>query len=173
MDSPVQFSVSLTVPCIKAIIACHFKVFFRDVPDKELNEVDDRERAPHIGIVFVAVIVEGDRPAVIVINAPQSDYGTSKVSADIFYDRICIAEVWFCIDVETVFIFAVDVCLRFFEGRSDVPFHFIKECGLESLAQVCIVEIFNGAPEAIIGTAAFGDEAVDMWVPFEGPSKGM
>lgn len=113
VGSPAQFLVSLTMPCIKAIIACHFKMFFRGVLDKGLNEADDRESELHISIVFVAVIVEGDRLSVIAINALQSDYGTSKVSADIFYNRICIAEIGFCIDVETVFIFAVDACLRF------------------------------------------------------------
>lgn len=54
-----------------------------------------------------------------------------------------------------------------------MAFHLIKGCGLESLAHVCIVEIFYSAPEVAIRITTFGDEAVDMWVPFEGSSKSM
>ena len=173
MDGPVQFPVNFALPCIKTVITDHFEVLFRDMLYKELDKIHHRKCPFHINIIFVAVIVEGDRFAVIGIDAFQSDHGPAKVAADVFYNRLRVTEIWLGIDIETIFIFAVDVSFCFFEGRAGVAFHFTKEGSLESMAEVSVVEMFNGTPEAVIGIAAFGDKAVDMGVPFQGASKGM
>ena len=173
MDSPVQFFINLAVPCIKAIISGHFEVFFRDVLDEELNEVQHWECLFHISIVFAAVIVEGNGFAVVGIDAFQCNHRTAKVAADVFYDRLRVTKVRFGIDIETIFIFVVDKSFRFFERRADVAFHFIKKSSLEGLAEVSVAEMSDGAPEAVIRVTAFGDEAVDTRVPFERTAKSM
>lgn len=173
MDSPVQFPVNFALPCIKAIITYHFEVPFRDMLDEELDKIYYRKCPFHISIIFVAVIVEGNRFAVIGIDTFQRDYGPAKVAADVLYNLFRVTKIWFGIDIETIFIFAVDVCFCFFEGSADVAFHFTKEGSLESMAEVSIVEMFNGTPEAVIRIAAFGDKAVDMGIPFQRASKGM
>lgn len=173
MDSPVQFFINPAVPCIKAIIAGHFEVFFRDVLDEEFNEVQHWESTFHISIVFVAVIVEGNGFAVVGIDAFQCDHRTAKVAADVFYDRFGITKIRFGIDIETIFIFTVNESFCFFERRADAAFHFIEEGGLEGLAEINVAEMSDGAPEAVIRVTAFGDEAVDMRVPFERTAKSM
>ena len=52
-------------------------------------------------------------------------------------------------------------------------FQFIKKCGLESLMQVSVVEMFYNPPEAIIRKVALGKKAVNMWIPFQGPAEGV
>ena len=171
--SEVQFFINLTVPCIKAVIAGHFEVFFRDVLDEELNEVHHREGPFHISIIFVAVIVEGNGFAVVGIDAFQGDHRAAKVAADILYDRFRVTKMGLSIDIETIFIFAIDESFRFFERRADTAFHFVEEGSLESFAEVSVMEMSDGAPEAVIRVTAFGDEAVDMGVPFQRTAKSM
>lgn len=52
-------------------------------------------------------------------------------------------------------------------------FKLVKESGLEGFTQKSIVEMLNNSPEAVIRETAFGKEAVDMWIPFEGSAEGM
>lgn len=52
-------------------------------------------------------------------------------------------------------------------------FQFIKKCGLESLAQVSVAEMFYNLPETVIRKAAFGKKAVNMWIPFQGSAESV
>lgn len=44
---------------------------------------------------------------------------------------------------------------------------------MKGFTEVRVIEVFNGAPEAVIGVSAFGKKAVDVRVPFKRASKGM
>ena len=44
---------------------------------------------------------------------------------------------------------------------------------MKRFTEVRVIEIFNSTPETVIGVSTFGKEAVDVWVPFKGASKGM
>jgi len=46
-------------------------------------------------------------------------------------------------------------------------------CGAEGIAEKSIVEIVDIAPEAVVTVAAFGNEAMDVGIPFQIPAKGM
>jgi len=46
-------------------------------------------------------------------------------------------------------------------------------CGAEGIAEKSIVEIVDIAPEAVVTVATFGNEAMDVWIPFQIPAKGM
>ena len=119
------------------------------------------------------VIVESDVTAIIGIDAGRGNNGAAEVAADVFYNAAGVTEVWLCIDIETVFIFFVDGSFRFFEGGADTGFQFIEEGSLEGLAEVGVVEVFHVAPGTVIRESAFGKEAVDMGIPFEGPAESM
>lgn len=117
--------------------------------------------------------MESDEAAVIGINPFQGDGGPSEVTANVFSDNACIAKVGFGIDIETVFVLAVNESLGLFERRPDVLFHFIEEGGPESVAQESITEMFHIAPERVIGKAALGNKAMDVRVPLERAAEGM
>lgn len=60
-----------------------------------------------------------------------------------------------------------------FKGGPDALFHFIKKSGTESIAEEVVIKMSDITPKAVIAKAAFGNETVDMRVPFEVPAEGM
>ena len=158
---------------VEAVITYHLEIPVRDMLDEQGNKVHDRDSFADKSVVLMPVIVEGDEIAIIGINPFQGDGGPSEVTANVFSDNTCIAKVGFGIDIETVFVFAVNESLGFFERRPDVLFQSIEEGGLESVAQESITEMFYIAPEGAIGEAALGNKAMDVRVPLEGAAEGM
>ena len=121
----------------------------------------------------MTVIVERDRITVIVIDPGSSDDRPSKITTDILSDYFGVTEIRFRIDIETMFMFAVTSCFYFFKRRPDPDFQFIEESGAESTAEIVIVKVPDMTPGAVITETAFGEEAVDMGIPFEVPAKSV
>lgn len=121
MKLPIDF----TVPCIQAIVACHFEILFGDVLDEQLNKINRRKGFPDERIVFVFVVMETNRIPIVRINPGKGGYRTTRVTADIIDNRIRIAEVWLCVNIKAVFVFAVYLRFCMFERRSNALFEFI------------------------------------------------
>ena len=119
------------------------------------------------------MIVESDRITVIVIDPGSSDDRPAKITTDILSDYFGVTEIRFSIDIETMFMFAVTSCFYFFKRRPDPDFQFIEESGAESTAEIVIVKVPDMTPGAVITETAFGEEAVDMGIPFEIPAKSV
>lgn len=119
------------------------------------------------------MIVESDRITVIVINPGSSDDRPAKITTNILSDYFGVTENRFSIDIETMFMFAVTSCFYFFKRRPDPDFQFIEESGAESTAEIVIVKVPDMTPGAVITETAFGEEAVDMGIPFEVPAKSV
>ena len=173
MNCFVQRAVGFPMSCIKAIIACHFKVLFRDMLDQEFDKINDGKFFLDIGIILMTVIVENDIFAIIGIDTLKGNHRSSQIPADVFYNGIGITKIWLCVDIETVFIFAVNMGFGFLERWTDPFFHLIKESGLKSLAEEPIMKMSDITPEPIVGETAFGDQAVDMRIPFQRTSESM
>ncbi len=95
----------------------------------------------------------------------------AKVTPDVFNGGLGVATVRLGIDIEPVLMLPVASGLYLFERGADKGFHFIKECGTESIAEESIVEVVHGAPNAVVTEFTLGDEAVDMGVPFQVPAE--
>ena len=119
------------------------------------------------------MIVESDRITVIVIDPGSSDDRPAKITTNILSDYFGVTEIRFSIDIETMFMFAVTSCFYFFKRRPDPDFQFIEESGAESTAEIVIVKVPDMTPGAVITETAFGEEAVDMGIPFEIPAKSV
>ena len=119
------------------------------------------------------MIVESDRITVIVIDPGSSDDRPAKITTNILSDYFGVTENRFSIDIETMFMFAVTSCFYFFKRRPDPDFQFIEESGAESTAEIVIVKVPDMTPGAVITETAFGEEAVDMGIPFEVPAKSV
>ena len=172
-NGPVEFFINFPVPCINAAVADHFEMFFRDMPDETSYELHNRKRFFGIGIIFVAVVMEGDKVAIIFVNSRRGNNRTSQIAPNVFYGGSGAAFSWLGIDIETVFVSPVTTGLNLFERRAGPGFHFTQQCGAESIAEVGIVEVIDIAPETVTAVAAFGNQAVDMGVPFQIPAKGV
>lgn len=148
-------------------------MFFRNVTDQALDKIHNRESLFHIGIVFVAVIMECNRIAVIAVNSGGGDNGPSKIAPDVFGDYFGITEIGLGIDVETVFVLAVAFRFHLFERRTNLVFQPIEKGSTESITEKVVVKMFYMTPETIIAETAFREEAVDVGIPFEVPAEGM
>ena len=121
----------------------------------------------------MTMIVESDRITVIVIDPGSSDDRPAKITTNILSDYFGVTENRFSIDIESMFMFAVTSCFYFFKRRPDPDFQFIEESGAESTAEIVIVKVPDMTPGAVITVTAFGEEAVDMGIPFEIPAKSV
>ena len=161
------------MPCIQAAITNHFKMFFRDVSDETFYEIHNRQGLFHILIVFMAVIVESNSISIIPVNPGCGYDGSAKIASNIFSNDFRIAEIRLGVDIEAVFVLSVAFCFYFFKGGSYFVFHFIEESCAESISQIVVVKVLYMAPAAIITVTAFGNETVDVRIPFEIPAKSM
>lgn len=162
----VQLFVDVPMACVNAAIADHFEMLFRDMPDEALYEIHGRDRFFHIGIILMPVIMEGDKATVIFIDPGGSNGRTAKIAADVFNNSPGIAFVRLCVNIEAVFVFPVTAGFNFFERRANTGFHAVQQGGTESITEEGIVKMSDAAPETIITVTTFGNEAVDVGIPF-------
>ena len=154
-NNPAEFFIRATVACIDAVIPNHFEVCFGDVPDKSFYEIQCGNGLINKLIVLMPIVVEGDRVAVIFINARSSNHRASQVSADVFGDNGGIAEIRFCVDIKPVLLIPVNRGFDFFEGITNPGMHFIKKSGLKRSSKKFVVEVFKRMPTPGITNAAF------------------
>lgn len=172
-DGTAELFVRGAVPGINAIITNHFKIRFRDMTNQSFYELQCRNGFGNKLVIFMPVVVEGDRIAIVFINTGGCNGRASKVSANVLGYDGRIAEVWLCIDIETVFLIAVYRSFDFFEGVSDMLLHFVQKSGLKGFPEQFIAEVFKRTPSTGITNATFRNEAVNMRVPFQVTTKGV
>lgn len=169
----MELFVNITVPGINAAIADHFIMLFGDMLYEAPDELHSRNGFLYILPIFMAVVVEGDRFTVILVNPGSGDDGAPKVTPDVFYNSFRVTFVRLGIDIETFLVLPVTVGFNFFKGWPNHGFHFVKQGSTEGIAKESIVKMPDIAPETVVAVAAFRNEAVDMGVPFQVPAKGV
>lgn len=162
----MELFVNFPVAGIDTAITDHFIMLFRNMPDEPFYEIHNRNGFFHIFVIFVPVVVESNKIAVIFVNPGCGDYGTPEIAANIFDGCLWVAFVGLCIYVETFFVLLVTAGLDFFKGGSDPGLHFVKQGSAEGIAQEGIVKIIDVAPETVVAVSSFRNKAVDMRVPF-------
>ena len=172
-NDSIKFFINLPVAGINAAVTDHFEMLFRDMADKTLYELHNRKGFFHIGVIFVAVVMEGDKVAIIFVNPGGGNNRTSQIAPNVFYGGSGVAFSWLGIDIETVFVFPVTTGLYLFERGTDFGFHFTQQCSAESIAEVGIVEVIDIAPETIIAVTTFRNKAVYVRVPLQISAKGV
>ena len=121
----------------------------------------------------MTIVVESDKIAIIVIDSGGGDNRASKISPDIFDHCFWVTKVWLCINVKAMFVIGVTFCLYPLKGWAKNRFHFVQECCAESITEIIVIKVIYMTPEAVITKTAFGDQAVNMRIPFEIPAKGV
>ena len=169
----MKFFVNFPVPCINAAVADHFEMFFRDMPDETFYELHNRKSFFDIGVIFVTVVMEGDKVAIISVNPGGGNNRTSQIAPNVFYGGFGVAFSWLGIDIETVFVFPITTGLYLFERGTDFGFQFIEQGSAESIAEVGIVEVIDIAPETIIAVTIFRNKAVYVRIPLQISAKGV
>lgn len=141
--------------------------------EESLDKINGRNSFFYVFVIFVPVVVKGNRMTVIMIYSGCCNNRAAKITTDIFDNGFGVTKIRFGINVESLFMIAVTFGFNLFKRRSNDGFHFIQECGAESIAKIGIVKIFDLTPETVITKTAFREEAVDMRIPFEVSAEGM
>lgn len=102
------------MPCIQPSISDHFKVLFRNVADEPFDEIHGRDCFLHIFSIFMAVVMKSNHFAIIFINTGSGYDRTSEIASNIFDYVFRVTFVWFCINIETIFMFGVTFRFYFF-----------------------------------------------------------
>lgn len=98
---------------IYPIVAKHFKMFFGDVDNEFLNEVQSRNGFSNSIIVFVSGVMKGYIFTVIIINTRCGNNRSAKVTTDVLNGDIRSAKIWFCTNIKTVGMFGVHFIFNF------------------------------------------------------------
>ena len=103
----MKFFINLPVACINAAVADHFEMLFRDMADQTLYELHNRKGLFHIGVIFVAVVVKGDKVTIIAVNPGCGDNRPPQIASNVFYGSFWVTFIRLGIDIETVFVIPV------------------------------------------------------------------
>ena len=169
----VEFLVRFQVFCVDAVVADLLEMFFRDMLYEPLHKFQDGEGLSDKLFIFVTVVMEGDGFPIITVNSGSGDDRGSKVTSDILDCFTGLAFVRLGVNIKPVFMVTVYGCFHLFKGFPQALFQFIQENGLKRVTQEAVVEMSYVTPQTAVADAAFRDEAVDMWVPFQIPPEGM
>lgn len=130
-NGSAQTLVRFTVSCIKAVVTDHFKVFFRDMLCQTGNKVESRDCFSNEFVIFVAIVMKGDKIAGIRINAGGGNHWSSEIAADIFDDLRGITFIRHSTDIKTIFVIRINGCFHFFKRITNSGMQFIEKCSLE------------------------------------------
>ena len=78
----MQLVVDLTMSGVKAIVPCHFEIFFGDMLNKQLNKINSGKSLSDERIIFMLVVMKGHVITIVRINSGKGDDRSAKVAAD-------------------------------------------------------------------------------------------
>lgn len=87
--------------------------------DEPFDKINGRDGFLHVFIIFMTVVMKGNRIVIIAVYPGGCDNGPSKVTADIFDGCLRVTEVGFGINIETLFMAAVTFGFHFFERNAN------------------------------------------------------
>ena len=129
---------------IYPIVAKHFKMFFGDVDNEFLNEVQSRNGFSNSIIVFVSGVMKGYIFAVISINTRCGNNRSAEVSADVFNGDIRSAKIWLCTDIKAVSVFRVHFIFDFAKSRTNAGGKSFKQDFAESITKETVIKCLTG-----------------------------
>ena len=104
--------------CIYPIVAKHFEMFFGDMDNEFLNEVQSRNGFSNSFIVFVSGVMKSNIIPVIRINTRSCNYRSAKISADVFNSNIRFTMIRLGTNIES---FGMFVYISFLTLQKDLP----------------------------------------------------
>lgn len=117
----VRFAVS----GIDAVVTDHLEMLFGDMLCQSGNKIKNRNVLSDEFVIFVCVVMEGNRRAVIGINPGSCNDRSAQITANIFDDLRRLTVIRHGTDIEAIFMVGVDGGLDFFEGVADSGMKFI------------------------------------------------
>lgn len=158
---------------IDAVVSEHFEMFFGDMDDEVFDKVQSGNAFFNGFVVFVSCVVESNKFTVLFIDAGGSNNRAAKVSADVFDSDIRSAKIWFSPDIETFGMIFIDIIFDFSEGGADGISHLFQKNLAKSISKESVVKMFEGTPNSEVTGNAFGNQSMDMRIPFQVTTEGV
>lgn len=132
---------------INAIIANHFKLFFRYMANKPLDKFGSRNGFGYEFVVFMAIIVKDHVSPIIAINPRGCDDRSPQIASNVFEDLIRITVIGFGIHIKAIFTVTIDFSFDLFKRMTDVLMKLIKKSGAKGMAQELKVKMIHFTPK--------------------------
>ena len=100
------------------------------------------------------------------INTGCSNNRSAEIAGDVFDGDIRSAKIWFCPDIKTIGVFCVHFIFNFTKRWANTGNKLLKQYFTEGIPKKVIIKMFDRAPWGDIAGAAFGNEGVDVGIPF-------
>ena len=121
----------------------------------------------------MAIIMKGNRLAIIGVNTGSGDDRTPEITADIFGNLMRIADTGFGINIKTLWAQFINQRFHGREGRTETSSQTIKQSGSKGKAEEVEIEMTDFAPRSFVAGGPFGNKDADMRVPLEITAKGV
>ena len=121
-------------------------MFFGDVYNQFLDEVQSRDGFSNCFVVFVSGVMKGYIFAVIIINTGCGNNRSAEVSADVFNGNIRRAEIWLCTNIKTIGVFRIHFIFNFTKSGTNTKRELFKQYFTKGITKKVIIKMFDRAP---------------------------
>ena len=118
----VELFVYLPMTCVNTAIPDPFVMLFWDMFYETLYEFHNRDSFLYIGIILMAVVVEGNKVTILFVNSGGGNDWASQIAPHVFYGSMGSAFVRLGVYVKAILMFPVTAGLNLFERRTDFGF---------------------------------------------------
>ena len=140
-------------------------MFFGDVYNQFLDEVQSRDGFSNCFVVFVSGVMKGYIFAVIIINTGCGDNRSADIPADVFNGNIRSAEIWLCTNIKTIGVFRIHFIFNFTKSGANTESELFKQHFTKGITKKAIIKVFDGTPGSDVASTTLGDEGMDMRIP--------
>ena len=145
----------------------------RNVNNKPLNKVEDRNCLNNEAVVAMPVVVESNRIPIVRINTGSGNHRTPQVSGNVFCDDRGIAFAGFCVNIEAIGVFIIHFRAGCFERRTEFGTEKFEQSGAEGITKKFKIEMRNASPEKRFADSPFGDQHMNVRIPLKRTPEGM
>ena len=107
------------------------------------------------------------------INTGCSNNRSAEISADVFNGNIRGAEIRLYTNIKPIRVIRVHFIFNFTKRWANTGNKLLKQYFTEGVPKKVIIKMFDRAPWGDIAGAAFGNEGVDVGIPFQITPKGV
>ena len=100
------------------------------------------------------------------INTGCSNNRSAEISADVFNGNIRGAEIWLCTNIKPIGVLRVHFIFNFTKRWTNTGNKLLKQYFTEGIPKKGIIKVFDRAPWGDIAGTTFGNEGMDMGIPF-------
>ena len=109
-------------------------MFVGDMDNEALNKFNGRNSFNDELIIFVSVVMKGNKGAGIRIDTGSSNDGSAEIATNVFRDDRRVAVIGLSVNIEAFAMILINSRFDFLEGRTEFVMETIEESSTEGTA---------------------------------------